>query len=137
MFFRKPVPVSTLAETLVESTIKQLPLPVDVLIENSTKSFDDPAELMMLANAYSQQKNNLAWVHLFGEILRLKQMYEKMILIGERDRFGVDLTPSIRASYGTLLQILAIPAQVQKIHKGQEEALMGQPQLEKFDFSTE
>lgn len=106
------------------------------LILRARAAKDNPADLLELRTDYDNLKTHPAWKHFMGCILELRDMTKQGILIGERDRFGNDLTDKLRASYGILLQILAIPAQVEQLQKESELALIGINAEPDEDFLT-
>ena len=110
------------AEELVSLALIGLPAPGS-LIQDAKDAFADPAKLEELQYYYSELKSNPAWIHFLGRLLAMRDMYRESVLIGERDRFGNDITDKMRASYGTLLQVLAIPAQVAQVRKEATMAL--------------
>lgn len=69
-------------------------------------------ELVELSHDYSNLQQHPAWQHFQGLLWSLKENLQVGILQGvvEGER---DLTPQHRAMYGLLLQILAIPGQIE------------------------
>ena len=123
MRFRRRIPETSLEE-LVKRALAAMPLPKDLILSADEK-MADPAELLELMHHYEALTSNPAWQHLTGRLLAMMARYEQAILIGERDRHGNDLTDKLRASYGTLLQILAIPAQIRALQQESQQALLG------------
>lgn len=121
--FRKK-PSESLAFTLIDKTLQGLPLP-DELVQASKDAFENPVALLDLRSNYDNLKRHPAWLHFLGRLIEIKSIYERAILMGERDRFGNDLSPQLRASYGTLMQILALPGQIETIQRESEAALIG------------
>jgi hypothetical protein len=68
-------------------------------------------ELIELSEHYKTLQHDKAWQHFQGLLISLKTKLETGILRGMVEH-GEDKTPQLRACYGIVLQILAIPAQV-------------------------
>lgn len=69
--------------------------------------------LLELRQQYQEMVGHPAWQHFQGMLLSLKEKLEQDILMGSVNRKGEDLTPLARSAYGIVLQILAIPAQIE------------------------
>jgi hypothetical protein len=127
-YFKKhPEPLTT--PDLIKLALARLPLP-ERLIADAAAAYASPESLLDLRSNYESLASHPAWQHFTGRLLDMKQRYEQAILVGEKDRQGNDVTDKMRAAYGTLLQILAIPAQVEQLHKQAEETLIGLPQID-------
>ncbi len=69
--------------------------------------------LIVLSEQYKSLKSNPAFQHYQGMIWHIKNQMENGILQGVTDN-GKDVTQSYRAMYGVILQILAIPGQIER-----------------------
>lgn len=69
-------------------------------------------QLIILSDQYKSLKNQPAFQHFQGMIWGIKEKIESGILRGVMDD-NTDVTPQYRAIYGILLQILAIPGQIE------------------------
>lgn len=68
--------------------------------------------MIVLSDQYKSLKNHPAFHHYQGMLWGLKEKMENGILRGVTDG-NTDVTPQYRAMYGILLQILAIPGQIE------------------------
>ena len=98
-------------------------LPPNLLWNTSRASTTDPQALLDLCASYEALKGNPAWEDFWGMLAGLKKEYERDLLLGSYDKRGRDLTHEKRASYGTLLQIMSIPAERLQRRQLSEEAL--------------
>lgn len=92
--------------------------------EHWLRRFEDDAELLAVAAAYEDLKDNPAWLHLSSRLFRLKDTFERAILQGERAPDGRDITPELRSAYGVIMQIIAIPADAVERHRRYEEEVL-------------
>jgi len=86
---------------------------------------DVPTELYDLESEYEDLKRHTAWLHFYTKLDTIKQDLERQILRGVTDGKGEDLTPYIRASYGTLLQVMAVPQTIKALRQQAEYVIMG------------
>lgn len=128
-WFRRPTlpPLPTPAADLVDRAVKRLAASPQVLIDAADARLGNPGEVLVLADQYRTMTQSEAWKHYTGRLLAMKGLLQEAILKGEKDKFGNDLTPYFRASYGILLQVLAVPAQIEGLKEEAENVLMGGP----------
>ena len=69
-------------------------------------------DLIELAQQYKSLREHPAFKHYQGMIWSLKDKIESGILTGVQDG-KADVTPQLRAIYGMLLQVIAIPSQIE------------------------
>lgn len=104
-------------------------------MQQAQEVHQQPISLVELDGQYQAIASDPAWLHLMGCLANMRRMYEEAILRGERDRFGNDLTDKARASYGTLLQIMAIPAQISQSRKTAEDFMLGPGPQDELDVA--
>ena len=96
----------------MERSRSLLPLPAGELW-NSSEALE-PERLERLEVAYAALKGSIAWQHFWSRIARLESRAKLDVLRGMKDTQGYDLTPEVRAAYGMLLQVMSIPAEVER-----------------------
>lgn len=95
------------------------PLPPNLL----WKSSDLREGLLPLWGSYQGLRGNPAWKHFQSRLADLERMTREGVLKGRRDSHGNDVTPELRAAYGIVLQVLSIPAEVERAKKLMERDL--------------
>ena len=97
----------------MERALLQLPADLNKWSKTCREQTLIGEQLLELSEQYKALQNHPAWQHFQGMLHGLRTNIENGILKGvaEGER---DLTPQYRAIYGILLQILAMPAQIQE-----------------------
>jgi hypothetical protein len=85
-------------------------------------------KVVALAASYAlNETDNAAWHDLFARLYQMQADLGKAILEGRWDDQGRDLTPHLRAAFGVLEDIIAIPAKIQGRKAWVEETLLKIP----------
>lgn len=132
LFKRSPEPPTI--HDLINAALKGLPAPEDLVM--LSRKDEDPLSLLALKDHYEDIKQHPAWQHFVGRLVEIRSEMVKAVLRGDRDRFGNDLTDELRAAYGVIEQILAIPGQILDKQRREEEIRFGRPatNLDNNDF---
>jgi len=111
-FFRKPPP-PPLTETLIAAFLTRESVDLTLLSEEVAKSEAD-GSIIDIAHSYQTMLATPAGKHLFASLEGLRQRLMLDILSGATDKHGNDLSPALRAAFGVVQQVMALPELAQE-----------------------
>lgn len=84
----------------------------------------NPAQLIPLWNSYESMMGMDAWADFYSRLDMMREQIQNHIMAGSLDEGGRDVTDALRANYGLICNIMAIPGFLEE-HKISAEQMLG------------